>query len=253
MEYLDFLKQYKDFYLLMLDTSSKWILCSYFEVHYQEDNKRFTINPLYLKEEEGIKSSFQKLSLYIKEILELYDKPHLILCGLGPGSFTGVRITVSTARTLSQLLKIPVIGIDSLSLYSYFLYKEMNLLNFYTGIDAKQKKYYLKKFNKEEFLNNEIYDFSKEEILEILENDLIYLDNPEPFLSWLNPKEKEKYNNRIKTISNINTIKIVEIIFEENFIKKSNRFYYNSYQNLLPIYIRKDPATEKYPQGFVRL
>jgi hypothetical protein len=45
----------------------------------------------------------------------------------------------------------------------------------------------------------------------------------------------------------------VEIIFEENFIKKSNRFYYNSYQNLLPIYIRKDPATEKYPQGFVRL
>lgn len=42
----------------------------------------------------------------------------LIVVGVGPGSFTGMRTSVVTARTLAQSLKIALIGIDSLRCYA---------------------------------------------------------------------------------------------------------------------------------------
>ncbi|MBN1531639.1 MAG: tRNA (adenosine(37)-N6)-threonylcarbamoyltransferase complex dimerization subunit type 1 TsaB [Spirochaetes bacterium] len=42
----------------------------------------------------------------------------LLGVGTGPGSFTGIRIAVATARMLAQLLKIPLVGIPSQELYA---------------------------------------------------------------------------------------------------------------------------------------
>ncbi len=44
-----------------------------------------------------------------------------ICVGLGPGGFTGVRVVVVTARTLAQILAIPLIGINSLESACYEL------------------------------------------------------------------------------------------------------------------------------------
>ncbi len=38
----------------------------------------------------------------------------LLVVGIGPGSFTGIRTCVVTARTLAQALRLPLIGLDSM-------------------------------------------------------------------------------------------------------------------------------------------
>jgi len=42
---------------------------------------------------------------------------NLIATGIGPGSFTGVRIAVSTARMMAQILNVPLVGLITHDIY----------------------------------------------------------------------------------------------------------------------------------------
>lgn len=74
---------------------------------------------------DGAESAYQrhadKLLPAIKRVLEEVgvSKHELtgILCAIGPGSFTGIRIGVTTANSLAYGLQIPIVGVDTLSLW----------------------------------------------------------------------------------------------------------------------------------------
>jgi tRNA threonylcarbamoyladenosine biosynthesis protein TsaB len=47
------------------------------------------------------------------------DQAGGVAVGLGPGLFTGLRVGVSTARALAQVLRVPVVGIGSLDVLAF--------------------------------------------------------------------------------------------------------------------------------------
>ncbi|MDO8886010.1 MAG: tRNA (adenosine(37)-N6)-threonylcarbamoyltransferase complex dimerization subunit type 1 TsaB [Candidatus Oleimmundimicrobium sp.] len=64
----------------------------------------------------------------------------VVAVGLGPGSFTGVRIGVSIAKGLAQGLKKPIIGISSLDALAKNLSLDSGLVC--AVVDAKRKEVY---------------------------------------------------------------------------------------------------------------
>lgn len=62
-----------------------------------------------------------------------------IACGVGPGSFTGVRIAVTTARMFAQLLQIPVVPFfsQSVALCNDYIKEGEQVL---VAFDAKKKR-----------------------------------------------------------------------------------------------------------------
>jgi tRNA threonylcarbamoyladenosine biosynthesis protein TsaB len=47
-----------------------------------------------------------------------FDTLSALAVGIGPGSFTGVRVAVSTMRTLAQVKKLPLVGFGTLECYA---------------------------------------------------------------------------------------------------------------------------------------
>ncbi len=61
---------------------------------------------------------FQNLSAIMAEASISVRDIQLIGTGIGPGSFTGIRIAVSTARMLAQILNVPLVGLKSPEIYA---------------------------------------------------------------------------------------------------------------------------------------
>ncbi|MHB1610326.1 MAG: tRNA (adenosine(37)-N6)-threonylcarbamoyltransferase complex dimerization subunit type 1 TsaB [Sulfobacillus sp.] len=55
---------------------------------------------------------------WIEQIVNEFGRPDAIACGIGPGSFTGVRIAVTAAKALAYAWNIPVKGVSSLQAWA---------------------------------------------------------------------------------------------------------------------------------------
>ena len=119
--------------ILAIDTSSK--ICS---VSILEDN-----NVIIEKHNDDEKTHSQKLMPLIDELFKesnlTLDNINLLACSQGPGSFTGIRIGISTVKAFADVKNIPIIGVTSLESLAY------NITNpglIATLIDAKHDNVY---------------------------------------------------------------------------------------------------------------
>ena len=149
-----------------------------------------------------------------------------IIVGIGPGSFTGTRISITVAKVYASMLNIPIFGISSLEMmiygnegYDYYVpIIEEKKDNLYYGIYDKNKK----RVVEDSYTNKEdLY-----EILSKYEGKILLISH--------NSSEYENYDY---TVEKINPVEINKNILINN--KEENPHL------LKPNYIKKIEAESK--------
>jgi tRNA threonylcarbamoyladenosine biosynthesis protein TsaB len=104
--------------------------------------------------EETISNSHaSKLTTYIKEICRnnKIDVPAVkaLSFSAGPGSYTGLRIGLSTIKGISYALNIPIVFVNTLDAISFAMIEEFNQNDFIycPMIDARRNEVYTASFN----------------------------------------------------------------------------------------------------------
>jgi len=77
-----------------------------------------------------IQELFQETGLDIQKITA-------VAVGVGPGSFTGVRVALSTARAIGLALNVPVMGVTNFEIAAFDLPKPLTVV-----LDTKRGDYY---------------------------------------------------------------------------------------------------------------
>jgi len=204
-----------------------------------------------------IDEAFKKTNLTLNDI-------KLISCGLGPGSFTGVRIGIATSKAFSDSMQISCTGISSLEALAYNLNTEGYICSL---IDAKHGNIYVGLFHliKDEkngllqtinsdlnFLNlkdkngeivpNELIKFIQNNDQITINSSPIYFvgDGTIVYKYLLQNLLFEKNNEIILAKSNQNVISSISIA-KSGYTKYKNGIYGDS-SILSPIYLRKSQA-----------
>ena len=216
-----------------------------------EDNKlicEYTINTK--------KTHSQKLMPMIENMLKLSDldikEIDAIAICVGPGSFTGLRIGMATAKAMAHVNNIPLIGVNSLEI----LGANMDLCNrnICSILDAQRNQVYMNKYILKDYKITELEEISIKAIDELLEE--ISSSNED----WVLVGEAVyKYKEKIEEISNItipspanNITKASTLCFVARDKMLANDQVYNCY-NINPMYIRKSQAEEQYEEKQKRL
>jgi len=115
---------------------------------------------------------FQNLSSLLSNASIGMNDIHLIGTGIGPGSFTGIRIAVSTARMFAQMLKIPLVGLISPEIFaaSACLTGNKTVL---AAFDAKKSKIFGGVYRVTDSITDEIVkpgDYHIEDLLGMIKN-----------------------------------------------------------------------------------
>ena len=202
------------------------------------------------------KTHSQKLMPMIENMLklsdlEIKDIDAIAIC-VGPGSFTGLRIGMATAKAMAHVNNIPLIGVNSLEI----LGTNMDLCNrkICSILDAQRNQVYMNKYILEDNKIKELEEISIKPIDELLE-ELSSSDE-----QWVLVGEAVyKYKEKIESISNItipspanNITKASSLCLVGRDKMLANEDVYNCY-DINPMYIRQSQAEEQYEEKQKRL
>lgn len=204
----------------------------------------FGNSPEYSRTRFAPRETFQLIIPEIQQAMEhaRITKPDVIICAVGPGSFTGIRIGVSAARNLAQLWDKPVIAINSVTYYAFQI-RTIDPEPFAICIDGKQKRYYSKFIVDRGFDRIEIaetQDLSRAEIEQTL-NDL-------PIQRvYCNDTTKQPFGDlELREVPEPDARALFDAAMALNVSEAT-------WSDLLPLYHRKNPAEQKHPEGIKRI
>tara|TARA_Y100000746_G_scaffold207137_1_gene195275 strand:- start:4271 stop:4930 length:660 start_codon:yes stop_codon:yes gene_type:complete len=151
--------------------------------------------------------------------------------GIGPGSFTGLRIGFSVAKGLCYPHNINLIGISSLKIIANSVIKENK--NIISLIKDKGEHYYISKYSSDliEIMQPKIQLIDSDYMSSILDKESIIVVNSNESKEFISQIVKEKTKVFSRTISSIDMISLSDKSLEE---KKFEDIAY-----IEPMYVKK--------------
>ena len=240
--------------ILSIETSNK--ICSVAILEDKNLIKKIELN-------NGLTHS-ETLMPLIKQILEetklSLSNIDLLVCDIGPGSFTGIRIGIATVKAFTDSLNIPSVGISSLEGLAYNIKNEGLICSL---IDCKNNNCYYSLYK----LKNNTYTLLEEPKADSVENCLNYLNYKysNSVITFIGDVSlyKELIENTSKnfillesTNTQFNNVKINSnsIDVYNLGIAGFNKFNKNGKdENLLPLYLKKTQAQRQLEEKSISI
>ena len=198
----------------------------------------------------------QKLMPMIENMLKISeinvnDMDIIAICQ-GPGSFTGLRIGMATAKALSHVNNLPIVGVNSLELLAGNM--DLSDKKICSILDAQRTQVYMGQYK---FENNKLVEIKSVDVVEI---DELLEELKSSNEEWILVGEAVyKYEDKIKEIQNIylpapshNVNKASSLCTIAMNKYNQNIDVYDCY-TINPVYIRKSQAEVQYDEKMKRL
>ena len=135
--------------------------------------------------------------------------------GIGPGSFTGLRIGFSVAKGLCYPHNIDLIGLSSLKIIANSVVKENK--NIISLIKDKGEHYYISKYSNDlkEIVEPKIKLIDRDYIFNILDDDSVIVVNTDESNEFISNLVNEEIQVFKRTISSVDMISLSHKLLEE--------------------------------------
>lgn len=157
----------------------------------------------------------------LKEAQMGLDQIDIFACSVGPGSFTGIRIGVSTAKAFAYAKSKKVLGVTSFESLAYNILEKTNKLAL---IDARHDNFYVCGFDGDNKVIVEPCFKSKAEIIDLYKDFLLISDTE---IDGLNAVKGDIASGFVKAV--------------EAKLATAN----SDRETLVPVYVKKSQAEEE--------
>lgn len=194
-----------------------------------------------------IRQAFAQTNLSLKDI-------GLIVCDKGPGSFTGIRIGLATAKAFHDSLSIPCIGVSSLESLAYNTQNDKAESEYICSImDCKNNNCYFALYEKKNNCFKTLIEPQAESIIGTLAILKSYCDDTleNDFLKFIGEGSEIYKSNICEVFSNAT--------FAETSLNCLNsyslglaglaKFQINDFDEFLPLYLKKPQAQRQLEEN----
>ncbi len=194
-----------------------------------------------------IGQAFAQTNLSLKDI-------GLIVCDKGPGSFTGIRIGLATAKAFHDSLSIPCIGVSSLESLAYNTQNDKAESEYICSImDCNNNNCYFALYEKKNNCFETLIEPQAESILGALAILKSYCDDTleNDFLKFIGDGSEIYKSNICEVFSNATFAKTSLNYLNSYSLGLSGlaKFQINDFDEFLPLYLKKPQAQRQLEEN----